>query len=379
MNDLFSCLATEGFSTNQLFLSVCKGVLDPGNYKETGPEQNLAGFLESKRLLEPTTYLAYTKLVPVSPSDVSGNLLRKWSSFRLQRVEEFRNQQTTAVCVGNEPFIVTRKTVVGGIGEIHRREAQHVYSLRLQRHPELSVYVLPLRSYFKADVADAPEEYHDVGFEQAGLDLRTGGDGPGALFFQRASRDLFDFPDEAIRNLLVGAELRWRKADPDDKHTDDVLADAYRWSLRKRLHRDIDDYLARVYSIGRTYPLPSGSAAALVASQDWKANGDFRELLEEVQSLDDNDDELLALRLREVQNWYRDRCDSTSELSGKLNTWHEINDLMKLIRGVRNSATHFEPPGQELYGVMLYLAKVLFEAFAAACMRDHTTAVTGEG
>jgi hypothetical protein len=370
MVSLFSCLVIEGFTTDHLFRAICKGTLDPQNLRGTSVEYNLQYVLESYRDPQAAEYIAYTKLVPIAPGPFSKTLRRKWANQKFQNLDEVVNAGTTAVLIGDEldPFIVTRRVVVSGVGELHRREAQNVYALRLQRHPELSVFVMPARSNFRLVVPGSPEKYHDVSFRRTELAITERGDDSGAILFEKATRDLFDAPEEAIRSLMVGAELRWRR--PARQETDEVLANAYRWSLRTRLSQDFSSYLGRVRGLGKDASVPADSVLRAMATWDWETEKDFARLLDALSRLSEPDDHLVLYRLREITYWYTDADRGRNELFGLVNTWREIDDLLAVIRGIRNSATHFERADDELYGLMLYFAKVLFEAFTAAWVRD---------
>ena len=367
---LFSCLLIEGFTTDHLFRTICKSVLDPQNLRETSVEYNLEYALESYRDPQPAEYIAYTKLVPVVPGPFSNTLRNKWSHQKFKNVDEIPNVGTTPVLIGDnrDLFIVTRRTVIGGIGELHRREAQNIYALCLQRHPELSVFVMPARSNFRLVAPDSPEKYHDVSFRRTELALTASGDDSGAILFERATRDFFDAPEEAIRNLMVGAELRWPR--PTRRETDEVLANSYRWNLRTGLSQDFSSYLARVKKLGKNSAVPAGSVLKEIAMWDWRTSDDFPRLFNTLSRIDELDDKLFMCRMREINYWHLEAGSGPNELFGLVNTRREIDDLLALIRGVRNSATHFEHADHELYGVMLYLAKVLFEAFTAAWVRD---------
>jgi hypothetical protein len=107
-----------------------------------------------------------------------------------------------------------------------------------------------------------------------------------------------------------------------------------------------------------------------MAYWDWEKEQNFPRLLNRLAKLEAPDDQLVLCRLRELTEWYVDKPHPGSELSGLANTFREINDLLAITRGVRNSVTHFESADQALYGIMLHLAKILFEAFAAAWRRD---------
>jgi len=370
MVSLFSCLVIEGFTTDHLFRAICKGTLDPQNLRATSVDYNLQYVFESYRDPKPAEYIAYTQLVPIAPGPFSKTLRRKWSNQKLHNLDEVVNTRTEAVLIGGEldPFIVTRRAVVSGIGELHRREAQNVYALRLQRHPELSVFVMPARSNFRLAAPGSPEKYYDVSFRRTELDITERGDDSGAILFEKATRDLFDAPEEAIRNLMVAAELRWRR--PTRRETDEVLANAYRWSLRTRLSQDFSSYLARVRGLGKDPSVPAGSVLRGLGAWDWEMEKDFTRLLDALSRLSEPDDHLVLYRLREITYWYSDVDRGRNEMFGLANTWREIDDLLAVIRGIRNSATHFERADDELYGLMLYFAKVLFEAFTAAWVRD---------
>ncbi|MGA2772907.1 MAG: hypothetical protein ABSG26_19020 [Bryobacteraceae bacterium] len=370
LNSYFAVLTISGLTTDQLFRAVCKGVLDPQDFRKQTASENLVGWLNSYVTPAPTEFLAYTKLAAISPDPTSKTLRRKWSKTELPDVQAFASTQTLPVVIGEslEPYIVTRRLVLGGIGEIHRREAQRVYALRIQKSPELSVFVLPPRSYFRAVTPGSSEKYYDVSFKRTELSINESGDDEGAILFQKAAHELFDAPEEAIRDLLVGAELRWRGRTV--RETDEVLADAYRWSLRARLSEDFANYLARVRTIGRDPRVPGASALRQMAEWDWEAEKEFPLLLKRLSGVAEIDDELVLLRLRELTDWYSTKPRDENELSALANTFREIDDLLAIIRGVRNSATHFALADGTLYGVMLYLAKVLFEAFAAAWVRD---------
>ncbi len=103
---------------------------------------------------------------------------------------------------------------------------------------------------------------------------------------------------------------------------------------------------------------------------DWETEKDFARLLDALSRLSEPDDHLVLYRLREITYWYTDADRGRNELFGLVNTWREIDDLLAVIRGIRNSATHFDRADDELYGLMVYFAKVLFEAFTAAWVRD---------
>ncbi|MGH9966813.1 MAG: hypothetical protein ACREBG_03120 [Pyrinomonadaceae bacterium] len=369
MVSLFACLVLKGFSTDHLFRSICKGALDPQNLRETSVEYNVAYVLESYRDPQPAEYLAYTKLVPITPGPFSKTLRRKWSQWTYKDLDAVTNSGTTAVLIGDDmdPFVVTHRTVVGGIGELHRREARNVYALRVQRHPELSAFVLPARSNFRLAAPGSPEKYHDVSFRRTELPMTERGDDSGAILFEKATRDLFDAPEEAIRNLMVGAELRWRR--PTRRETDKVLANAYRWSLRTRLSKDFLSYLARVTGLGQNPVVPPGSVLRSMAMWNLGTEKGLEGLEKTLSRLSPADDDLVSYRLREMHHWHTTH-DDNNELSGLANTRREIEDLLALVRGVRNSATHFDYSDDCLYGLMLYLARVLFDAFTAAWVRD---------
>lgn len=365
MDNLFASLTLEGYTTDHLFRTICKYALDPLGLKDTSVESRLRKVLESYRDPQPSEYIAYTKLVPTGP--VSNTLRYKWSDVRLHSVDEVIELGTITALIGDnlEPFIITRRAVISGIGELHRREAQDLFALLAQRHPGFSVFVMPVRSYFKLTAPDSAKKYYDVGYQRTELPITETGDASGAILFERATRDLFDAPHEAMRNLLVGAELRWRR--PTRLETDEVLANAYRWSLRKRLSREFSSYLSRANALGKNPLVPQDSVLKKLSAWDWENEKDFANLLANLSELNIPDDALVLCRLREIVNWHN---PVNSETLSPQSTWREINDLLALIRGVRNSATHFGSADHELYGMMLYLARVLFEAFTAAWERD---------
>jgi hypothetical protein len=370
LNALFGALVLSGPTNDQLFRAVCKGVLDPQNLGGQTPSENLRDWLESYLNPRSTEFLAYTKAVPITPDPISRRLRLKWSSVKLPNLDAFSSARTLPTLVGGdlEPYIVTRRAVLGGIAELHRREARRVYALRIQKFPGLSVFVLAPRSYFRPIAPEASEKYHDINFKRTEVSIDASGDEEGAILFQKAAQELFDSPEEAIRNLLVGAELRWRQG--TIRQTDQLLANAYRWRLRSRLSEDFANYLSRVRAIGKDPRVPEMSALSRMAEWDWEAEKDFLLLLKRLAYSSHIDDELLLFRLRELTDWYSTKARPENELMGLANTWREIDDLLTIIRGVRNSATHFAAADETLYGAMLYLAKVLFEAFAAAWVRD---------
>jgi hypothetical protein len=372
MTILSSCLVVEGFSTDRLFRGICKGALDAQRLRTTSVDENLVFALESYRAPVAQEYIAYTKLVPIMPGPFSRTFRHKWSNLTFGTVDEVPTTAGLAVLIGDDLdlFIVTRRAS-HSIADLHRREAHKVLALRLQRHPELSVFVLPPRSHFRLAIPGSAEKYHDVSFRRAELDIQERGDDSGAILFRKATQDLFDEPEESIRNLMVAAELRWRRHTRGE--TDDVLANAYRWSLRTKLGQDFSAHLARVRSLGRDARVPRGSVLRAMADWPWEAGQGFATLLDTLSTLREPDDHLILYRLRELMHWYPGDL-GRNELFGLRNTRREINDLLILSRGVRNSATHFERSSDQLHGVMLYLARVVFEAFAAAWTRDSVEA-----
>jgi hypothetical protein len=370
MTNLFSSLSVAGYTTDHLFRAVCKNALDPNRNFQTSVEDNIRRRLESFRDPKATEYIAYTKLIPTGP--VSNTLRKKWSTQRIEKVDDVSETGTVAVLVGKslEPFVVTRRAVVSGIAEIHRREAQNLFALLVQQVPGLSIFVIPARSNFKIAESDSSEKYFDVSFKRTELATTEKGDPSGAILFERATRDLFDAPEDAIRNLSVGSELRWRRS--TRRETDEILADAYRWALRKRLSRDFWAYLNRSIALGRDASVPKGSVLNTMAVWDRTTDSDlFGSLLGILSRLAEPDDVLTLHRLQEIVHWSE---AENHELFRFVHTRREINDLLTVIRGVRNSATHFNSADDELYGVMLYLARVLFEAFTAAWERDSVRA-----
>ncbi len=380
MASLYSSLLLKGFATDQLLYVVCKGVLDP--LSQADPEENLIALFNSFANPPATEFLAYTKLEPIGATPISKRLLHKWSKSELPSLESFHPEEsqprTQAVLIGDsqvlEPFIVTRGAAIGGIGELHRREAQYVYSLRLAQHPGLSIFILPSRSHFRLAAPVSEENYYDVNFKRTELSLPVSVDNLGAVLFQKATRDLFDAPEDALRNLLVGTELRWRG---QSIRTDRVLADAYRWRLRSRLTTDFANYLARVRSMIEKAGSAPSNVLGEISAWEWQAEKDLSLLESRLARLPNADDELVLYRLRELTNWYASKPESTSELTHRANTFREIDDLMALARGIRNSATHYEAADQTTYGISLYLAKVFFEAFVSACIRDSTKLAEG--
>ncbi len=304
MSNLFASLLLKGFTTDQLFRAVCKTVLDPLGMRETSVEQNLLALFSSFANPPATEFFAYTKLVRVSTDQVSKTLLRKWSKRTLSSVEKFDSIETQAVLIGDslDPYIITRRRVIGGIGELHRREAHNVYSLRVRQHPELSLFRLPARSYFKGTALGAEEQYYDVNFKRTAPSLVSSGDDAGAVLFQKATNELFDAPEDAIRNLIVATDIRWRR--PSVRDTDCVLADAYRWSLRTRLGEDLANYLARVRSMNKDLPIPAGCVITQIGAWNWEKRKGFSSLEAQLEEMQDPDDELVLFRLREINHWY---------------------------------------------------------------------------
>jgi hypothetical protein len=215
----------------------------------------------------------------------------------------------------------------------------------------------------------ASENYSDVSFKRIETAIdKIPADDSGAVMFYKASRDLFDSPESAIRDLMVAAELRWRGSSL--KGTDNVLASAYRSALRGRLSEDFANYLARVRSVGSAADLPEDCSYRQLSQWDWPAEKHYTALLQYLTSRPCFDDPLTMYRLRELTSWYPAKSSSGNDLAGLAQSHHETGDLLTLARGVRNSATHFAEAGDELYGVMLYLARVLVEAFTACLTRD---------
>lgn len=376
LSSLYSALLIVGLRSDRLFQAVCKWVLDPGKQRSTGPADNLVELLTHYTAPPPREFLSYTYMVPLNPEALSRSLLKKWSNLTLPSVDEFNDPRTLPVLLaGNpaRPCIITRRRLAGSIAELHRREAIRVYCLRLQLHPSLSVLVFPHRSYFKSTEPGASENYHDVSFKRTQVAIdEIPSDDAGAVLFYKASRDLFDSPEDAIRNLMVAAELRWRRSKV--KETDKVLANAYRWALRPRLSRDFADYLSRARTLGESADVRTDSSYRQLALWDWEGEKDFALLLDHITTATVFDDQLTLYRLREIVTWYTEKATPTSELTGLAHTFREIDDLLTLARGVRNSATHFAEGDDALYGVMLYLARVLVEAFTACLTRDTVTA-----
>ena len=377
-NVLYSLLILSGMTSDQLFSAVCKGVLDPEQRRETSPSENLQNWLQQMAVATDVELMAYTKLVyigPEGPNMPSNALKRKWSHIHVDSITDFHGYGTQFVVVGDElqPYVVTRCPARGGMGELHRREARRAYALKLQKKPELPVFTMSSRSdcMDPAPVPTVRPFYCDASFGRARFSFYGKGDTDGAILYAKAAQDLFDDPEEAIRNLMVGAELRWRRRTTAE--TDAVLANAYRFALRTRLAGDASDYLQRVRKLGGDPSVPANSSYRKIA--EWNRHGDpvFANLLATLEAIESIDDELIIYRLRELAHWYPIRSARPNELFGDRHTWREVANVIALSRGIRNSSTHFKPADTGLYGVLLYIARVLFEAFRAAWIRDSLT------
>lgn len=370
---LISLLGLRELSTDQLFRGVSKIVLDADNHRASSVDANLVSLLEFYRDLPAREFISYTKLRIFDGVKVPTSIKRRWSEVRAPTLDSVHEAGTHRVLLGPDldPYVVTRICAAGGVAERHRREGKVLYALRLQEHPQLRVYHFPPRSYFRVDEPGAPEKYHDVDFKRLEIKLAERGDEAGALLVERAMEELIDDPEESLRNLMVGAEVRWRRSN-EMRHTDDILRDAYRWGLRRKIGEDFALFLKRAQGIGRDPRFSRRSVLGVLADWNWKQEKDFALLhgrLSEVCAGDD--DELTPLRLGELVNWYSEVGVNASYLYDRCNTWYEIADLIALARGVRNSATHSRSDDYELYGAKLYLAKVVIEAFGAAWVRDR--------
>lgn len=107
-----------------------------------------------------------------------------------------------------------------------------------------------------------------------------------------------------------------------------------------------------------------------IGNWNWEEEEHYRLLLQRLATRPDPDDELVPERLHELTTWHDESSTGANKLLGPANTRRDIAAILSIVRGIRNAATHSEVADYRLHGIMVYLARVLFEAWAGAWTRD---------